>query len=232
MDRHSPQSSQRSNTSFTPNNGDEQYNRHDQYVDNASVEGDRPNPNQGMYSTESILLNRLTTEIDELKHAMMTQQHQASTEAHRLRRQVRWLTVLSTVAIVLIGGSLIGVSLNLRQEQIALRENQQQLAAQLDILQAERMNPEELSRLESLLSSLNQATGDLQGQAQQIIEQLPGASREQLEALQGDLEDLQQDIQEGLSQEEGGVMDRVNDLYKRIQDFFSRDNSDEEPAGE
>ncbi len=236
MDKHSA-SNQQPNLRYDNNShgndshGNDRYHHYSQQPGTSYSESDRPVAGQSTYSAESLLLSRLTTEIDGLKQAIATQRHQSSTEVNRLRKQVRWLTGLSAVAIVLLGGSLIGVSLHLRQEQIALRESQQQLVAQVEVLQAERLDSEQLNRLESLLSNLNQTTGSLQGQAQQILEQLPQASREQLESLQNDLEELQENVQGQLSQEEGGIMDRVNGLYQRIQDMLSGgDNTNESPA--
>lgn len=197
---------------------------------NPSEGGDLPVAHQAGYSAESLLLNRLTTEVDGLKQALQTQAQQSSAEAHRLRTQLRWLTGMSVVAIVILSGALVGISLLFRQEQIALRENQQALVAQLEGLQSDQVSSEQLAQLETLLSSLNQTTGDLQDQAQDIIDQIPGASRDQLESLQNDLKDLQEDVQDQLSQEEGGVMDRVNGLFKRVQDFLgSGDNTEESP---
>lgn len=184
-------------------------------------------PPQGSYSAESVLLQRLTAEIDDLKQTVTAQTHQSSTEVNRLRRQVRSLTGILTVAVVLLGGALIGVSLNLRQEQVALRETQEEMIAQIEVLQTERMTSEQLSRLESLLNSLNETTGNLQGQARRILEQIPGASREQLENLQGELENLQTDVQDQLSQEEGGILDRVNSLYQKVREFLGNDAPEE-----
>ncbi len=194
----------------------------------------QPSSPQGSYSAESALLQRLTTELDDLKQTVATQTHQSSTEVIRLRRQVRSLTGILTVAIVLLGGALIGVSLNLRQEQVALRETQEEMITQIEGLQTERMTSEQLQQLESLLTRLNETTGNLQGQAQRILEQIPGASREQLENLQGDLENLQQDVQDELSQEEGGILDRVNNLYQRVRSFLGDESSEEgeEASGE
>jgi hypothetical protein len=190
--------------------------------------GDRPSDNQPSQSAASILLTRLTSEIDGLKQTINAQHQQSSTEISRLRKQLRWLTGVSAVAIVVLGGALVGVSLNLRQEQIALRESQQELVAQIEGLQSGQITSEQLAQLEELLSSLNQTTGNLQEQARSIIEQIPGASREQLESLQGDLEDLQNSVQDQLSQEEGSLLDQVNGLFQRIQNFLGSGNEEEE----
>ncbi|MGC1308402.1 MAG: hypothetical protein WA885_14350 [Phormidesmis sp.] len=58
--------------------------------------------------------------------------HRQHNETKRLQRQVQWLKFLLITSIVVLGGTLSGMLLGLRQEQIALRNIQRELNAPLE----------------------------------------------------------------------------------------------------
>lgn len=175
--------------------------------------------------TDSSAIIQLMRELNEVKQVASSQVNRSAEDVGRLRGQLRWLTGISAVAIVLLGGALIGVTLGLRQEQTALRENQQEMTEQIETLQAQRGNPEQLNRMEELLASINENAQNLGEQTQDILENLPEASGDQLRQIQEDLQDLQQGVRENLSQE--GALERLNNLYERVRGMVSNDGSSE-----
>ncbi|MGB3493749.1 MAG: hypothetical protein WBA57_13550 [Elainellaceae cyanobacterium] len=183
-------------------------------------------PPQG---TESSALIQIMRELSDVKHMASAQMSRSAEDVKRLKGRMQWLTGISAVAIVLLGGALIGVTLGLRQEQTAIRENQQQLTEQVETLQAQEGNAEQLGRIEELLTSLNENAQNLGGQAQSIVENLPEASGEQLQAIQEDLKDLQQGISENLSPQ--GALERLNNLYERVRGLTGDENNAEPENG-
>lgn len=176
-------------------------------------------------NTDPSTIIQIMRELNDVKHMAANQMSRSAEDVKRLRGRMQWLTGISAVAIVLLGGALIGVTLGLRQEQTAIREDQQQLTEQVETLQAQEGNAEQLNRIEELLTSLNENAQELGGQAQNIVENLPGASGEQLQAIQEDLQELQQGIRDNLSPQ--GALDRLNSIYERVRGLDGEDSGAE-----
>ena len=157
-------------------------------------------------------IEQLTEDVADLRH------YEAQT-SKRLRTRVNWLTGLLAATLVILGGGLVGVALNLRNEQAALQATQEDLADQLAIAAEAEANQQQLNRLEQQLQSLNQ-------QAQAIVEQAKGLTEDataippaQWADLQARLKSLEQSIQESVA---GKVpAEPVSEQFEKIDKVLS-----------
>lgn len=161
-------------------------------------------------------------------------------EADRLRGQVRWLKISLTASVVVLFSALAGVFLGIRQEQTAMRNAQEDLSAQIDILEetlpqkdmpaeapsvteqptVATPSVEQLNQLEAQLRGLNEQTKMLSEQARAIFEQLPDVSSEQWTELQQRLATLEEDIQSNLPN--GAISARFEQLSERLKQLLNQ----------
>lgn len=165
-------------------------------------------------------------------------------EAQRLQGQVRWLRVALITSVVVLTSTLAGVALGIRQEQTAIRNAQEDLSAQIDVLEEtlpqadvaaeeplaiERPtvtmpSGEQLNRLEAQLRTLNEQTKALSEQAKAISEQLPDVSFEQWTRLQERLATLEEDIQNNLP--DAALSVRFEQLSERLKQLLNQSETE------
>jgi TolA-binding protein len=161
-------------------------------------------------------LEKLSQEILELKQTSLANVNNHSREIQKLRRHLRWLTGLSLVAILGLGGTLAGVTYSLRNEQISLRNEQNKIAQQVESIDADRVSTQQLDQLRNQINSLNQQAKELSKRAVELSQQVPQVSLNQLEAIRDQLQELETSIRENFSNAViSGQLKQLNEILSR-----------------
>ena len=129
----------------------------------------------------------------------------------RLRRHLRWLTALSLLGIIALGGTLAGVTWYFTNQQIRLRNQQNQLAQQLKSVTANGASTQRIESLESQINLLNKQVQELSKPERQI-------ALNQLNAIQYRVQSLETRVRENPSDAViVGQLKEMNDRLRRMQ---------------
>lgn len=132
-------------------------------------------------------------------------------EIKRLRRRLKWLTALSLLGIIALGGTLAGLTWYFRNEQIRLRNQQNQLAQQLKSFTANGASPERIQGFESQINLLNKQVQELSRPERQI-------ALNQLNAIQYRVQSLEARVRENPSDAViAGQLKEMNERLRRMQ---------------
>jgi len=132
-------------------------------------------------------------------------------EIKRLRRHLRWLTALSLLGIIALGSTLAGVTWYFRNEQIRLKNQQNQLAQQLKSVTANGASTQRIETLESQINVLNKQVQELSRPERQI-------ALNQLNAIQYRVQSLETRVRENPSDAViAGQLKEMNERLRRMQ---------------
>lgn len=132
-------------------------------------------------------------------------------EIKRLRRHLRWLTGLSLLAIIALGGTIAGLTWYFRNEQIRLKNQQNQLTQQLKAISPNGATTQRIESLESQLTLLNKQVQDLNKPELRT-------SLNQLNAIQYRLQSLEARVRENPSDAViVGQLKEMNERLRRLQ---------------
>ena len=132
-------------------------------------------------------------------------------EIKRLRRRLKWLTALSLLGIIALGGTLAGLTWYFRNEQIRLRNQQNQLAQQLKSFTANGASPERIQGFESQINLLNKQVQELSRPERQI-------ALNQLNAIQYRVQSLEARVRQNPSDAViVGQLKEMNERLRRMQ---------------
>ena len=132
-------------------------------------------------------------------------------EIKRLRRRLKWLTALSLLGIIALGGTLAGLAWYFRNEQIRLRNQQNQLAQQLKSFTANGATPERIQGFESQINLLNKQVQELSRPERQI-------ALNQLNAIQYRVQSLEARVRQNPSDAViAGQLKEMNERLRRMQ---------------
>lgn len=132
-------------------------------------------------------------------------------EIKRLRRHLKWLTALSLLGIIALASTLAGVTWYFRNEQIRLKNQQNQLAQQLKSISPNGATTQRIQSLESQINLLNK-------QMQELNKPELRTSLNQLTAIQYRLQSLEARVRENPSDAViVGQLKEMNERLRRMQ---------------
>lgn len=103
-------------------------------------------------------LEQLAQEILALKQASLEHTNNHHREMQKLRGYLRWLTGILLVAILGLGGSFIGVTYSLSNEQIRLRNEQNKIAQQVETIADNQVSIQQFEQLKTSSDPLPENT--------------------------------------------------------------------------
>lgn len=154
-------------------------------------------------------LEQLAQEILALKQASLENANNHHREMQKLRGYLRWLTGILLVAILGLGGSFIGVTYSLRNEQ-------NKIAQQVESIADNQVSIQQFEQLKTLINSLNQQAKELSKRTVELSQQVPQVSLNQLEAIREQLQTLEVSIRENVSNAViTGQLKQLNEILSR-----------------
>ncbi len=137
-------------------------------------------------------------------------------EIKRLRRHLKWLTALSLLGIIALGGTLAGAAWYFRNEQIRLKNQQNQLAQQLKSISPNGATTQRIESLESQINLLNKQVQELSKPERQI-------ALNQLNAIQYRVQSLEARVRANPS--DAVIVTQLKEMNERLRRMQPNQNN-------